>query len=162
MEIFWISIILSSILSIIGSVLFGVFSTQDPSSLTRTFFGITSVEFIKSIVWGFAIFAVVILTVISGFIRDIAYPANSPGYFVIETICAGILPACVFLIMVPLRGYYYTPEMLKRFGFVILRFLVVHLLLQFSGFHSSTFPPIIPKPENFTPVEEVSELLKED
>lgn len=149
MEIFWISIIVSSVLSIVASTLFGVFSKQDVSTYTRTFFGITSVEFIRSFVWGFAIFAVVTLSVISGFVRDLDYPKSRPLNFVLETVVAAILPACVFLIMIPLRGYYYTPDMFKRFGFVILRFLIVHLLLQFSGFHSSTFPPVQPPVETF-------------
>jgi hypothetical protein len=154
MEIFWISIIVSSVLGIVASVLFGVFSKRDVTAYTRTFFGVSSIEFIKSFVWGFAIFAVVTLSVISGFVRDLDYPTAKPLNFALETILAGVLPACVFLVMIPLRGYYYTPDMLKRFGFVILRFLVVHLLLQFSGFHSSTFPPVQPPVETFQQLKE--------
>jgi hypothetical protein len=154
MEIFWISIIVSLTLSVVLSTLFGIFSKEGVSAYTRTIFGVSSIEFIKAFVWGFAIFAVIVLSVISGFVRDLTYPMNSPFNFTIETIIASILPALVFLAMVPLRGYSYTPDMLRRFGFVILRFLVVHLLLQFSGFHSSTFPPV-----NQQPIEEGFEKL---
>jgi len=146
MEIFWISIIISLTLSVVASTLFGVFSKEGVSTYTRTFFGVSSIDFIKSFVWGFAIFGAVMLSVISGFVRDLTYPMDKPLNFSLETIAATILPSLVFLIMVPLRGYYYTPDMMRRFGLVLLRFLIIHLLLQFSGFHSSTFPPVIQQP----------------
>jgi hypothetical protein len=152
MDIFWISIIVSSILAVTASTLFGIFSKQDVSTYTRSFFGVSSVVFIRSFVWGFAIFAVVVLSVISGFVRDLDYPIQSPLNFLLETVLAGVLPAIVFLVMVPLRGYSYTPDMLRRFGFAILRFTIVHILLQFSGFHSSTFPPAIKSVEQFQPL----------
>ena len=60
---------------------------------------------------------------------------------VIGPVVMAFLPAVVFLIMAPLRGYKVTGTTFEEFSVLVVKFGILHLLLQFSGFYSNVFPP---------------------
>lgn len=144
MDLIWIAVIVGTIIGVIVSVLFGVYSKSTADSYIRTIFGVNSTDFIFDGVIFIVILSFIVLTTFSIMIRDLAFPSSSPGNFTIETLLMGFLPASVFLIMPLLRGYKYTSHTALEFFILVLKFGVLHILLQFSGFYSSVFPPLVP------------------
>jgi putative Mn2+ efflux pump MntP len=61
--------------------------------------------------------------------------------FILETLLMAILPSIGFLAMAVLRGYHIDSEVFTEFSVLVLKFGILHLLLQFSGFYSNIFPP---------------------
>ena len=61
--------------------------------------------------------------------------------FTIETLVVGIIPSLIILLMTILRGYTITNVTAGEFMILVVKFSVLHILLQFSGFYSSLFPP---------------------
>ena len=61
--------------------------------------------------------------------------------FTLETILMAVLPSIGFLAMAVLRGYRIDSKVSEEFSILVLKFGVLHLLLQFSGFYSNIFPP---------------------
>ena len=52
-------------------------------------------------------------------------------------------PSSILLAMAPLRGHKIDLETLQEFGVLCVKFGALHLLLQFSGFYSNVFPPVV-------------------
>ena len=87
--------------------------------------------------------SVIFLATVSGLVRDLYYPMNRPWSFTAEVFLMAIPPALTFLVMVALRGYALTTaDVWEKFVILILKFGLLHVLLQFSGFYSDILPPI--------------------
>lgn len=84
--------------------------------------------------------SVVFMSVVSALIRDLAYPQAKPINFTIETLLMAFLPAIVFPVMTKLRGFPLTAERWGEFTLLAVKFGLLHILLQFSGFYSAVFP----------------------
>lgn len=143
MDYIWISVIIGLVLGAIASAMFGIYSTSTADSYTRSFFGMNSHDLVFYGIIVILIPSFLLLTTLCIMIRDSWYPINMPGNFTIETLLMGFLPAFVFLLMPLLRGYSYTSETILEFIVLVVKFGALHVLLQFSGFYSSIFPPLI-------------------
>lgn len=141
MDLIWISLIIGGIAGILFSVLFGVYSKSTADSYVRTFFGINSTDLIFDGIVFVIVTGFIVLTACSIMIRDLTFPTNNPINFTIETLLMGFLPASVFLAMPYLRGAKYSIHTGIEFMILALKFGLLHILLQFSGFYSSVFPP---------------------
>jgi hypothetical protein len=140
MDLLWISVIVGSVLGLLMSVLFAMYSKKSPVSYIRTLFGISSYNLIFDGIIFIVIVSFLLLAVMSGVIQDLAYPIGKPVNFTIETLLMAFLPASVFLIMTPLRGYSIDGKSFEEFTILSLKFGLLHILLQFSGFYSNLFP----------------------
>ena len=107
----------------------------------RSLFGMSTYDVIFGGIIFIVVTSFVFLASISGIVRDLAYPIGKPINFTIETLLMAFLPASVFLIMVPLRGYSISASTFEEFTVLLMKFGVLHILLQFSGFYSGIFPP---------------------
>ena len=141
MDIIWKFVAFGIIISIIISTVFGIYSKSTASPYTRTLFGVSS----NDLIFGLMVLVIVstffVLSVVSGLIRDLTFPTNNPIKFTIETLVVGIIPSLIILLMTILRGYTITNVTAGEFMILVVKFSVLHILLQFSGFYSSIFPP---------------------
>lgn len=141
MELLYIAAFAGIALGAILSIVFGVYSRTGAESYIRSLFGMSSYD----LIFGGIIFVLVasflFLATISGVVKDLAYPKMRPVNFTIETLLMAILPASVFLVMTVLRGYSITATTFEEFSVLLVKFGLLHILLQFSGFYSSIFPP---------------------
>jgi hypothetical protein len=143
MDYITISILIGLAIGILVSALFGVYSKSSADSYSRMFFGVSSHDMVFYLIIIVLIPTFILLTTLSVMIRDLWYPVNMPGNFTIETLLMGFLPAFVFLLMPLLRGYKYTSHTALEFVVLVFKFGILHILLQFSGFYSSLFPPLV-------------------
>lgn len=129
------------VVGVVVSVVFGIYSKPTANSYIRSFFGMPSSEFITTmIVWILAA-GVIGLAGISAVVKDIAYPVAKPLEFTTETILFSFLPASVFLLMSYFRGYPIDGDKIMEFMLLAVKFGLLHILMQFSGFYSNVFPP---------------------
>jgi len=128
----------------VGGILAAVFGLNEKkgkTSYSKTVFGMQSTDLITdTIVFALGI-TVVFLGAISLYVRDSTYPSKTPWNFTIETAAMALLGSSIIFIMTHLRGYPITEKTFEEFGLVVLKFGVLHVLLQFSGFYSYIFPP---------------------
>lgn len=129
------------ILGILVSTVFGVYNKKTTVSYVRTIFGYSSNSLITDLIVFVVVATVVVLSVVSAFVRDLTYPTAHPVNFTIETLMMGFLPASVFLAMSLLRGYPITATTIGEFSLLVAKFGILHILLQFTGFYSEVFPP---------------------
>lgn len=141
MDLLWASAILGLIVGIGLSAVFGVYSVRTASSYIRSLFGVSSYDLVFDGIVFILAASFLLLATMSGFIKDLAYPISKPLNFTIETLLMAILPASVFLMMIPLRGYTITSSNFEEFSILVVKFGLLHILLQFSGFYSNIFPP---------------------
>ena len=141
MDILYIAAIAGVALGVILSVVFGIYSKGGAESYIRSLFGMSS----YNLIFGGIIFVLVasflFLATISGVVKDLKYPTSRPVNFTIETLLMAGLPASVFLVMTVLRGYSITMTTFEEFSVLLVKFGLLHILLQFSGFYSAIFPP---------------------
>ena len=135
----WIAVIVGSLVGLALSVVFGIYSKATADSYVRSVFGVSSYDLIFDGIIFIVIASFVFLATVSGVVRDISYPTNRPVHFTIETFLMAFLPASVFLMMIPLRGYRITPSSMEEFFVLVAKFGILHILLQFSGFYSNVF-----------------------
>lgn len=143
MDYISISVIIGLAIGILVSVLFGVYSKSSVDTYSRMFFGMNSYDMIFYLIIIVLVPTFIVLTTFSVMIHDVAYPVSMPVNFTIETLLMGFLPSLVFLLMPYLRGYNYTNHTMVEFLFLVVKFGALHILLQFSGFYSSLFPPLL-------------------
>jgi hypothetical protein len=141
MDILWISAIVGVLLGLGTSVIFGIYSKPTANAYIRTLFGLSSYNLIFDGIIFILAACFLLLATMSGVIRDLAYPTAKPLNFTLETLLMAFLPASVFLIMTPLRGYTLTGLSFEEFMVLVVKFGLLHILLQFSGFYSNIFPP---------------------
>lgn len=124
------------------SFVFGAFSKKGMTSYSRLLFGHDSNSLITDLIVLLVAASVIFLAVVSGLVRDIDYARKNPSRFAIETVLMAVLPSLVFFAMTIFRGYSITWERIMEFSILCLKFGLIHVLLQFSGFYSSVFPPM--------------------
>ena len=81
----------------------------------------------------------VFLSTISAIVKDLGYPRAKPINFTIETLLMAFLPATVIFAMTHLRGHPINTKTFEEFGLLSVKFGLLHILLQFSGFYSYAF-----------------------
>ena len=142
MDIIWILVLIGTVIGVGLSSFLGIYNEYAIDVYSRSYFGIPANDLIYYSVILLAIPVLSVLITLSVIVRDLDYPKSMPWNFTIETLVMSILPAVGILLIPLLRGYKYTNKTYIEFGLVILRFGVIHILLQFSGFWSDFFPPI--------------------
>jgi heme/copper-type cytochrome/quinol oxidase subunit 3 len=143
MDLLWISLIVGLLLGTILSVVFGVYSKTTSEPYIRMLFGLSSYDLIFDGIIIIISAGFLFLTVVAIVVRDTAYPIAKPLNFTLETMMMTFLSSSVLLAMAPLRGQKIDLETLKEFGILSVKFGALHLLLQFSGFYSNVFPPVV-------------------
>jgi hypothetical protein len=138
----WVAIV-GALLGITVSVIFGVFSKAGANAYTRTLFGLSSSNLITDGIVLLMVATIVFLTGVSIVVRDGAYPAAHPFYFTTETLLMGFLPAIPLLLMTVFRGYPIGLKSMMEFAILVTKFAGLHVLLQYSGFYSTVFPPLL-------------------
>lgn len=95
-------------------------------------------DIINYTILGLIIVALIYLTVISIFKADLKYPNNNPWLFTLETLLFSIGCGAIVFLMA------YGRDKIKfitfiQFILVSLKFGLLHILLQFSGYYSYAF-----------------------
>ena len=143
MDLLWISLIVGLLLGTILSVVFGVYSKGTSEPYIRMLFGMSSYDLIFDGIIIIVAAGFLFLTVVAIVVRDTAYPIAKPLNFTLETMMMTFLSSSILLAMAPLRGHKIDLETLQEFGVLCVKFGALHLLLQFSGFYSNVFPPVV-------------------
>ena len=145
MDILWIAVGFGLCIGAVLSVVFGLYSRAGSEPYIRTMFGMSSADLIFDGIVFILAFGCLFLAVVSIIIRDNIYPSQFPIRFTVETLLMAILPASLLLLMANFRGYVIDAKVGMEFTVLMLKFGALHLLLQYSGFYSDTFPPLIMK-----------------
>jgi hypothetical protein len=142
MELIWWAIIFGLGIGSILSAIFGIYSKKGLVSYSRNIFGIQSTDLITDSIIFLVATSFVFLTSVSILVRDVTYPKGSPLNFTFETLLMAFLPSCIIFAMSLLRGFPITGQTFEEFGILSIKFGLLHILLQFSGFYSYVFPPV--------------------
>lgn len=118
----------------IASLVVGIYRKQD------MLFGLPMHQVITDGIVLLLAGCIVFMSVVSGLMRDLAYPTAAPWKFTVETLLMAFMPAVVFPVMTVLRGYPLTAARWGEFFVLVVKFGLLHILLQFSGFYSAVFP----------------------
>jgi len=121
------------------SLVFGLKQTSGTSDFSKSIFGIQSHDLISNLIL-FAIgLTVVFLSVISFFVKDLTFPRKYPLKFTIETLFMALTGSSIVFLMSYLRENKVSITTFLEFLLLFVKFGVLHILLQFSGFYSSIF-----------------------
>ena len=142
MDLLWISLGVGLLVGLTMSLVFGLYNRAGAETYLRTFLGVSSYDLIFNGIIFIVAAGFLFLAVVSFIIRDTWYPTTRPWNFTVETIMMSFLPASVLLMMGPLRGYPLNGQLFEEFAVLCAKFGILHLLMQFSGFYSSVFPPL--------------------
>jgi hypothetical protein len=118
-----------------------IHSTKTASAYSYAIFNTDSIYIIKYFAIITVAFSIAFMSVFSALIRDLDYPTQNPIYFTVETLFAGIVPALLLFLMTYLRKKPFTESTAIDFTILVIKFSLVHILLQFSGVYSSIFKP---------------------
>ena len=125
------------------SILFGRYTlpTKIPSQFTIG--GFSTGLILTNIVLIAVIGAIVLFGYVSMVVRDTAFPSDHPWLFIIETLVVGLIPASVIYVIKDFRddGKFNISAMNKEFLLLAAKFMIFHLLFQFSGVYSYLFGP---------------------
>lgn len=141
MDLIWIFLLIGLGLGSIFSLLFGLFSKTGNTGYSRSFYGIESSELITDTIIMIVGASLIVLSVVSFLVKDVTYPEKSPLYFTIETLMMSLSSSMIIFLMTYFRGYGFTMSTIEEFFILFLKFGILHILLQFSGFYSYIFPP---------------------
>ena len=141
MDAIWWSLLIGGMLGGLLSTLFGVYSVQGANAYSRNVFGIPSTVLITNAIIVIVAACITFLATISGLVRDLGYPTQSPIKFSLEAFLMAFSSAYVIFIMTVFRGYQITGTTFEEFFILFTKFGLLHILLQFSGFYSYVFPP---------------------
>jgi ABC-type dipeptide/oligopeptide/nickel transport system permease component len=133
--------VVGAILGLAASLAFNIYGKKSATPYIYSLFGVSSEEWIATMILSIVAAGVVGLAGISFLIRDVKYPSAKPFEFTLETLLFAFLPASVFLLMGVFRGYPPTKDTYLEFFLLAAKFGLLHVLLQFSGFYSNVFPP---------------------
>lgn len=142
MELIWILAGIGGLLGAAIALFLGINSHHAVGIYSRSYFGIPANDLVFYLVVLFGIPLLSTLITLSVIVRDLEYPNALPGNFTVETLMMAFLPSIGVLLMPLLRGYNYTERTPWEFSLAVLRYGVLHILLQFSGFWSDLFPPL--------------------
>ena len=126
------------------SFLFGRYTlpTKIPSQLTIA--GFSTGLILTNIVLITIVGAIVFFGYVSMVVRDTAFPTNHPWLFIIETLVVGLIPASVIYVITDFRddGKFNLSGLSKEFFLLAAKFMIFHLLFQFSGVYSYLLGPV--------------------
>ena len=143
MDLMWWSLVIGGILGVVLSTLFGIYSSKTSNSWSMNILGMNSGDLITDAIFLILAASVIFLATVSGLVRDLYYPINRPWYFTAEVFLMAVPPALTFLAMVAMRGYSLTTaDVWEKFSVLLIKFGLLHVLLQFSGFYSDILPPV--------------------
>jgi hypothetical protein len=100
--------------------------------------GFSANEFINYTLVGALSGLFVIFSTLAVMIKDNAFPSSNPGGFVLELAAMSVVPAALFYISAYLRGAPLASQT-SKFALLTLKFAIVHLLLQYSGYYTYVF-----------------------
>lgn len=141
MDSIWWSVIGGILVGAVLSVIFSIYNKKTADALSRSFLGMSTQVLITDIILFVVVASFAVLSTISVFVRDLSYPMKMPMNFTIETLLMAFLPSLIIFAMTLLRGYKVSGQTFQEFGLLVVKFGVLHILLQFSGFYSYVFPP---------------------
>lgn len=142
MDPLWIFLSVGLGMGIILSVLFGMYNKNTSVYYSKNIFGMSSTKLITDAIILLVGTSFLFLATVSFIVKDLNYPQKSPLYFTIETLMMALFSALTIFVMTIFRGYQITSETFLEFGVLAMKFGILHILLQFSGFYSYIFPPL--------------------
>jgi hypothetical protein len=142
MDPLWIFLSVGLGMGIILSVLFGMYNKNTSIYYSKNIFGMSSTKLITDAIILLVGTSFLFLSTVSFIVKDLNYPQKSPLYFTIETLMMALFSALTIFVMTIFRGYQITSETFLEFGVLAMKFGILHILLQFSGFYSYIFPPL--------------------
>jgi len=95
-------------------------------------------SFIEYAIVSIVILSLIYLTILSVMNKDVAYPSAHPYYFTLETLLFSIGTGVIVFLMAYGRNNLGIST-LYQFIILTLKFGLLHILLQFSGFYSYVF-----------------------
>jgi hypothetical protein len=141
MDSIWWSLLIGLLCGGVLATVFGIYNKQLAGSTIKTLFGVQSTTWITDAIVLILAASFVLLSAVSVITRDLTYPINKPLNFTLETLLMAFLPSVVLFAMTVLRGYKINSSSYEEFTVLLVKFGLLHILLQFSGFYSSVFPP---------------------
>jgi hypothetical protein len=142
MDPLWIFLSVGLGMGIILSVLFGMYNKNTSVYYSKNIFGMSSTKLITDAIILLVGTSFLFLSTVSFIVKDLNYPQKSPLYFTIETLMMSLFSALTIFVMTIFRGYQITSNTFLEFGVLAMKFGILHILLQFSGFYSYIFPPL--------------------
>jgi hypothetical protein len=142
MDPLWIFLSVGLGMGIILSVLFGMYNKNTSVYYSKNIFGMSSTKLITDAIILLVGTSFLFLSTVSFIVKDLNYPQKSPLYFTIETLMMSLFSALTIFVMTIFRGYQITSNTFLEFGILAMKFGILHILLQFSGFYSYVFPPL--------------------
>jgi hypothetical protein len=142
MDPLWIFLSVGLGMGIILSVLFGMYNKNTSIYYSKNIFGMSSTKLITDAIILLVGTSFLFLSTVSFIVKDLNYPQKSPLYFTIETLMMALFSALTIFVMTIFRGYQITSNTFLEFGVLAMKFGILHILLQFSGFYSYIFPPL--------------------
>jgi len=139
MDGIWLALIGGLVLGAIFSVVFGIFNKKSSDSLSRNIFGMSSSVLVTDAIIIVIVGSFVFLSTISAIVKDLAYPRAKPINFTVETLLMAFMPASIIFFMTYLRGFPIELKTWEEFAVLSVKFGLLHILLQFSGFYSYAF-----------------------
>lgn len=142
MDPLWIFLSIGLGMGIILSVLFGIYNKNTNVYYAKNIFGIPSTKLITDAIILLVGTSFLFLSTVSFIVKDLHYPQKHPLYFTIETLMMSLCSALTIFVMTMFRGYQITSNTFLEFSILAMKFGILHILLQFSGFYSYIFPPL--------------------
>ena len=139
MDNIWLALIGGLVLGAIFSVVFGIFNKKSSDTLSRNIFGMSSSVLVTDAIIIVIVGSFVFLSTISAIVKDLAYPRAKPINFTVETLLMAFMPASIIFFMTYLRGFPIELKTWEEFAVLSVKFGLLHILLQFSGFYSYAF-----------------------
>jgi len=104
-----------------------------------TIFGINNNVLLNSIIIIIIVGSIITLSGMSVVIHDYEYPMKNPLKFFLEILVMGILPTLAILVLYYLRGNKISKNDMIGLGLIAVKFMILHLLLQLSGYYRDIF-----------------------
>lgn len=104
-----------------------------------TVFGINNNVLLNSIIIIIIVGSIITLSGMSVVIHDYEYIIENPLKFFIEVVAMGVLPTLAILVVYYLRGNKLTKNDIIGLGLIAVKFMILHILLQLSGYYRAIF-----------------------
>jgi len=104
-----------------------------------TIFGINNNVLLNSIIIIIIVGSIITLSGMSVVIHDYEYPMKNPLKFFLEILVMVILPTLAILVLYYLRGNKISKNDMIGLGLIAVKFMILHLLLQLSGYYRDIF-----------------------
>jgi hypothetical protein len=141
---FWVivaPILLGIVVGIVLSVIFNIYSRKTGPYTTFILFGVDSKTILTTIGLFLLSTLFVVLTGMAVMMQDWKYVIYYPGRFLIELVCATLLPSLLILIMNYFRhNGRPTNRTWLLFGGACIEFGILHILMQISGIYGILVP----------------------